>query len=49
MVRRAFEKGLLLLGCGRNSIRFAPALIITRKGADTALTILEEVLGEVER
>lgn len=48
IVRRAFEKGLLLLGCGRNSIRFAPPLIITRKEADTALTVLEEVLGEVE-
>jgi 4-aminobutyrate aminotransferase len=49
LVQRAFEKGLLLLGCGRNSIRFVPPLTITRKEADTALSILEEVLREVER
>ncbi len=45
--RLAFEKGLLLLGCGKNSIRFAPPLIVTKKEADTALTIFEEVLKEV--
>lgn len=48
IVQWAFEKGLLLLGCGRNSIRFAPPLIITRKEADTALSILDEVLRGVE-
>ncbi len=48
IVQRAFEKGLLLLGCGKNSIRFAPPLIITKKDADTALNILEEVLREIE-
>jgi len=35
---------LLLLGCGPNSIRFMPPLIVTKKEADTALSIFEEVI-----
>jgi 4-aminobutyrate aminotransferase-like enzyme len=30
-------------------IRFSPPLIITKREADTALTILEEVLERVEK
>lgn len=48
IVQRAFEKGLLLLGCGENIIRFAPPLIIDKEDADTALTILDQVLTEIE-
>lgn len=47
VVRRAFEKGLLLLDCGHNAVRFAPPLIITKKDADTALSIFAEVLRVV--
>ena len=49
IVLGCFEKGLLLLGAGENVIRFSPPLIITRKQADTALTIFEEVLKKVEK
>ncbi len=49
IIRGCFEKGLLILGAGENVIRFSPPLIITRRQADTALTIFEEVLAEVER
>jgi 4-aminobutyrate aminotransferase len=49
IIRACFEKGLLLLGAGENVIRFSPPLIITKKEADTALTILEEVLQKVEK
>ncbi len=48
VIRACFEKGLLILGAGENVIRFSPPLIITRKEADTALTIFEEVLNKVE-
>ncbi len=44
IIQGCFEKGLLILGCGENVIRLIPPLIITKKDADTALTILEEVL-----
>jgi 4-aminobutyrate aminotransferase len=44
IIQECFEKGLLILGCGENVIRFSPPLIIAQKEADLALSILEEVL-----
>lgn len=49
VIQACFEKGLLILGCGENVIRLVPPLIITQNEADTALTILEEALREVEK
>jgi 4-aminobutyrate aminotransferase len=46
---RCFQRGLLVLGCGRSVLRLAPPLIITRRQADDAISILDDVLGEVER
>jgi 4-aminobutyrate aminotransferase len=40
----AFERGLLILGCGRNSIRLCPPLIIGCDQADFALDTLESGL-----
>ena len=37
VVTAAFERGLLLLGAGKNSIRFSPPLVLTREQADTAV------------
>ncbi|MHB1936025.1 MAG: acetyl ornithine aminotransferase family protein [Acidobacteriaceae bacterium] len=45
----AFERGLLILGCGETSIRLAPPLIAKQEEADIALDILEESIAEVER
>ncbi|MEO6966337.1 MAG: acetyl ornithine aminotransferase family protein [Acidobacteriaceae bacterium] len=45
----AFERGLLILGCGESSIRLAPPLILKQEEADIALDILEESIAEVER
>jgi 4-aminobutyrate aminotransferase len=44
LVTKAFERGLLVLGAGRNSIRLCPPLIITRDQADFAVDTLEECL-----
>ena len=44
IINKCFQKGLLLLGCGPNSIRFMPPLIVTKKEAYTALSIFEEVV-----
>ena len=46
-VQRCFEKGLLILGCGENTLRLMPPLIVNRAQADTALEILEEVLSAI--
>lgn len=45
----AFERGLLILGCGPNSIRLCPPLVINREQADYALDTLEECLQALER
>ena len=47
VIQRAFRKGLLLLGCGENSIRFCPALTVSPDEIDTCLSIFEEVLQDV--
>jgi 4-aminobutyrate aminotransferase len=48
VVSGAFARGLLVLGAGKNAVRFSPPLVLTREQADTAITIFDEVLTEVE-
>ena len=40
----AFERGLILLGAGLNTIRWSPPLIITRENIDVALEIFDEAI-----
>jgi 4-aminobutyrate aminotransferase len=47
LVRAAFKRGLLLLGCGENSIRFCPALTISPQEVEVGLSIFEECVREV--
>jgi 4-aminobutyrate aminotransferase len=37
-----FERGVILLGCGYNTIRWSPPLILTRENVDVALEIFDE-------
>ena len=46
---KAFQKGLLTLGSGENSIRMSPPLIIDEEQADCAIGIMEECFREVEK
>ena len=46
LVARAFQKGLLLLGAGRSSLRLAPPLVVDEYDVDTALRIIDECLRE---
>ena len=48
IVDLAFERGLLILGCGENSIRLAPPLIVNEHEAAIALDILEECVSVAE-
>jgi len=41
----SFNRGLILLGCGGNSIRWSPPLILTRENADVALEIFDEAIA----
>jgi 4-aminobutyrate aminotransferase len=45
----AFERGLMVLGCGESSLRLSPPLIVNEQEATVALDILEEALTQVER
>jgi 4-aminobutyrate aminotransferase len=40
----AFERGVLVLGAGLNSIRLSPPLVITREQAAFALDVLEDCI-----
>jgi 4-aminobutyrate aminotransferase len=44
VVARAFERGLLVLGAGDNSLRLCPPLVVTREQCDFAVETLEECL-----
>jgi len=49
IVELAFERGVLLLGCGPNTIRLAPPLVVSKEQADIALDVLEECIGIVAK
>jgi 4-aminobutyrate aminotransferase len=40
-----FERGMILLGAGMNTIRWSPPLILTRENADVALEIFDEAIA----
>jgi 4-aminobutyrate aminotransferase len=46
IVDACFYEGLLVLGCGENSIRFSPPLVICQEQTDAALKILDRVLSK---
>lgn len=41
----SFERGLILLGAGFNTIRWSPPLILTRENVDVALEIFDEAIS----
>jgi 4-aminobutyrate aminotransferase len=41
-----YQKGLIILGCGTNSIRWSPPLILEKEHVDVALEIFEEAIAE---
>jgi len=47
LVQRAFERGVLLLGAGRSTLRLAPPLVVDEYDVDTGLRVIDEVLGEL--
>ncbi|MBI2523897.1 aminotransferase class III-fold pyridoxal phosphate-dependent enzyme [Candidatus Peregrinibacteria bacterium] len=49
IIQRAFERGLLLLHCGKSVIRISPPLILSEREARIGVDILDRVLTEVEQ
>jgi len=46
LVARAFQRGLLLLGCGEGAIRLMPALTVGPEDVDYALGVIEDLLRQ---
>lgn len=45
----AFARGLLILGCGENNIRFCPSLVLTKAEADKAVELFELALADAAK
>ena len=44
-----FQRGVLILGAGRNAIRFAPPLVLTKDQADTIVDVFDQALTAVTK
>jgi 4-aminobutyrate aminotransferase len=49
LIELAFERGLILLSCGKSVVRIAPALSISKSEIDEGLKIFEEALILAEK
>ena len=49
IIHLAFQSGLLLLGCGKSTIRIAPSLSINPSEIDQGLLIFEEAISQAEQ
>jgi len=49
LVQAMFRRGVLVLGAGRNALRLAPPLVLSKDQADNVLKALDESLGEVAK
>ncbi len=47
LVQAMFRRGVLILGAGRNAVRFAPPLVLSKDQADSILSVFDESLSEV--
>jgi 4-aminobutyrate aminotransferase len=47
LVQAMFRRGVLVLGAGKNAIRLAPPLVLTKAQADSTLAVIDEALTEV--
>jgi 4-aminobutyrate aminotransferase len=49
LVQAMFRRGVLILGAGRNAVRFAPPLVLSETQADEVLRLFDAALTEVSR
>jgi len=47
LVQAMFKRGVLILGAGKNAVRLAPPLILSKDQADSVLDLLDAALTEV--
>ena len=49
VVDECFKRGLIVLPCGPNTVRFSPPLTLTKAEADKAIDIFRDALSFVEK
>jgi 4-aminobutyrate aminotransferase len=49
VLEEMFGKGVLILGAGPNTVRFAPPLVLSKEQAESAVRIFDTALTEVEK
>ena len=49
LVQAMFRRGVLILGAGKNAVRFAPPLVLSTTQADAILHAFDEALAEVSQ
>jgi 4-aminobutyrate aminotransferase len=49
IMMRSWKRGVVVITCGKSTIRVAPPLVITRDLIDSALDILTDTMKEVEK
>ena len=47
IIHHCFNNGLLLLGCGLNTLRICPPLVITKEHADLAIATIEKAIAKM--
>jgi 4-aminobutyrate aminotransferase len=49
LVQAMFRRGVLVLGAGKNALRLAPPLLLTRDQADSVLGVMDQALTEITK
>ena len=49
VVHEMFNRGVLILGAGRNAIRFAPPMVLTTGQADVIVDVFDQALSAVRK
>ena len=49
LVQEMFKRGVLILGAGRNAIRFAPPLVLSKDQADVIADTFDKALADIRR
>ena len=44
VIQKCLDNGLLIIGAGKNTIRFVPPLIITKEDVDLAIEIFKKAV-----
>jgi 4-aminobutyrate aminotransferase len=49
LVQAMFRRGVLILGAGKNAVRLAPPLLLSRDQADSVLAVMDQALTEITK